>query len=148
MARKLGVTRSEMLQLREQGLSNDDIAHVLEISRATVFRYIGKQGGRMENLAAFNEPKKEKVETPKEEPKAPPKAVDRLITLRETFASADLNFSAQLDYGLEECTFTGHCLEEDTEAMIQPQFRITFDKLPELVTFIIGLASRVEDKKI
>lgn len=45
MARKCGVTKSEMLQMREQGLSNRDIAKCLEISYATVARYIGPQGG-------------------------------------------------------------------------------------------------------
>ena len=45
MARRICVSRNEMLQLREQGYSNADIANVLEISKATVLRYIGKQGG-------------------------------------------------------------------------------------------------------
>ena len=42
-----------MLQMREQGLSNHDIAKSLDISVSTVKRYIGKQGCRMERLAAF-----------------------------------------------------------------------------------------------
>ena len=78
MARKCGVTKSEMLQMREQGLSNRDIAKCLEISYPTVVRYIGPQGGRVEGLAAFKEEKPEKVESPKEEQKASPKAVDSL----------------------------------------------------------------------
>ena len=78
MAKKIGVSTSEMLRLREQGLSNRDIAHVLEISNATVLRYIGPQGGRMSNLAAFNGPNAKDVETPKEEIKTTPKAVDSL----------------------------------------------------------------------
>ena len=45
MPRRTGVSRNEMLELRKQGLSNKDIANVLEISTATVFRYIGAQGG-------------------------------------------------------------------------------------------------------
>ena len=45
MAKKIGISKSEMLQMREQGLSNKDIANLLEISVATVFRYIGPQGG-------------------------------------------------------------------------------------------------------
>ena len=69
MARKIGVSASEMLQLREQGYSNADIANLLEISKASVQLYIGAQGGRMDSLAAFKKPKTEKVETPKEEPK-------------------------------------------------------------------------------
>ena len=43
--RKIGVTASEMRALREQGLSNRDIALILDISKETVRKYIGKQGG-------------------------------------------------------------------------------------------------------
>lgn len=132
MARKLDVTRSEMLQLREQGLSNDDIAHVLEISRATVFRYIGGQGKRMESLRAFNEPKKEKVETPKEEPKAPHKAVDALRTICESVRSADGTYQAEIDYEMEAVGLLGST--------------ISFSGMAELATFIIGLAGRVQSK--
>lgn len=53
MRRKIDVTAGEMLELREQGLSNHDIARCLDISEQTVRRYIGKQDGHMERLAAF-----------------------------------------------------------------------------------------------
>lgn len=56
MRRKIDVTAGEMLELREQGLSNHDIARSLDISYETVRRYIGNQNGRMENLAAFADP--------------------------------------------------------------------------------------------
>lgn len=59
MRRKIDVTVGEMLTLREQGLSNHDIARSLDISVQTVRRYIGKQNGRMENLAAFADPPSE-----------------------------------------------------------------------------------------
>lgn len=62
MRRKLDVTASDMLALREQGLSNHDIAASLDISIATVRRYIGKQGGHMEGLAAFKDPPHQKLE--------------------------------------------------------------------------------------
>lgn len=55
MYHKIGVTPGEMLELREQGLSNHDIAKELDISYQTVVRYIGKQGRRMEGLAAFKD---------------------------------------------------------------------------------------------
>lgn len=45
MRRKIYVTASEMLELREQGLSNHDIAKSLDVSINTVRRYIGSQGG-------------------------------------------------------------------------------------------------------
>ncbi len=132
---KLGVSKSEMLQMREQGLSNRDIAKCLDIHIATVYNYISKQGGRIDNLAAFDEPKPKQVGTSKEEPKAVHKAVDKLMVLRESVMSADCNFEADLDYGLDECT-------------LFDEHHIPFAQLPEFVTFIVGLASRAEEKKI
>lgn len=64
MRRKIDVTAAEMLQLREQGYSNIDIAASLDISVATVRRYIGRQDGRMESFSAFkNTPPRQKMET-------------------------------------------------------------------------------------
>ena len=45
MRRKIDVTPSEMLEMRAEGMSNHDIAKSLDISYATVVKYIGKQGG-------------------------------------------------------------------------------------------------------
>ena len=45
MARKIGVSKSEMLQMRAEGLSNKDIANLLEVHVATVYNHIGPQGG-------------------------------------------------------------------------------------------------------
>ena len=133
MARKIGVSKSEMLRLREQGLSNTDIANVLEISKATVFRYIGGQGGRMENLAAFSEPKAKEVEVPVEEAKPSPKAVDTLEMVYEIVKSADGHFRAEVDYESKCVSVLDSTLE--------------FDQLAELVTFIVGLAGRIERVK-
>lgn len=70
MYRKIHVTSSEMLEMRKQGMSNHDIAKSLDISPETVRRYIGKQGERMENLAAFaDHPTRKKTE--KELPEMP-----------------------------------------------------------------------------
>ena len=132
MAQKIGVSNSEMLRMREQGLSNADIANLLEISKATVFRHIGPQGGRMDSLAAFEKPKTEKVETPKEEIKTAPRAVDTLTVMFEILHSANGTFRAELDYE-QECVSIG-------------SNTYPFDDLAELATFIIGLASRVEQK--
>lgn len=131
MAKKIEVSRSEMLQLREQGLSNKDIANVLEIGVATVFRYIGPQGGRMESLAAFNEAKPKTVETPKEEQKPAPKAVDSLEMICERVRSANGTFQANIEYELEVVELLGST--------------ISFGGLAELATFIIGLAGRVNN---
>lgn len=69
MYHKIHVTASEMLEMRKQGMSNHDIARSLDISVQTVRNYIGKQGGRMENLAAFADPPRKKTE--KELPEMP-----------------------------------------------------------------------------
>lgn len=55
MRRKIDVTPSEMLEMRAEGMSNHDIAKSLDISYATVVKYIGKQGGRMVGLDAFRD---------------------------------------------------------------------------------------------
>jgi hypothetical protein len=47
MRRKLDVTINDMLELRNQGFSNKEIAEQLEVSYNTVFNYIGAQGKRM-----------------------------------------------------------------------------------------------------
>ena len=131
MAHKIGVSKNEMLQMREQGLSNRDIANLLEIHIATVYNHIGPQGGRMDNLAAFDEPKTKEVETPKEEHKPSPRAVDSLEMVYEVVKSADGTFRAELDY--------------ESKCVAIFDSTIEFNQLAELATFIIGLASRVDN---
>ena len=131
MAKRIGVSKSEMLQLREQGFSNKDIANLLEISYATVCRYIGPQGGRMESLAAFDEPKEKKLEQPEEERKPAPRAIDSLEMVYEIVKSADGTYRAELDYE-NKCVSIFDCT-------------LAFDQLAELSTFIIGLAGRVNN---
>lgn len=77
MNRKIYVTASDMLALREQGLSNHDIAKSLDVSIQTVRRYIGSQGKRMESLDAFrdNPPKKKETKTESMTPIYEPKPV-------------------------------------------------------------------------
>ena len=132
MARKLGISKSEMLRMREQGLSNRDIAKCLEISYGTVFNYIGPQGVRMDKLAAFDEPKAKEVETPNEEVKTAPRAIDSLAMICEVVRSANGVYQAQIEYELEVVDVLGST--------------ISFDGLADLATFIVGLASRVEQK--
>ena len=129
--KKLGVSTSELLQMREQGLSNRDIANLLEVHIATVYNHIGPQGGRMESLAAFGEPKAKEVETPKEEQKPSPRAVDSLEMVYEVVKSADGTFRAELDY--------------ESKCVAVLDSTIEFAQLAELATFIIGLASRVDN---
>jgi hypothetical protein len=85
----------------------------------------------MENLAAFNEPKPEKVETPMEEQKPAPKAVDSLEMVYEIVKSADGSFRAEVDY--------------ESKCVSILDSTIEFDHLAELATFIIGLAGRVNN---
>ena len=131
MAHKIGISKSEMLRMREQGLSNRDIAKCLDIHFATVYNYIGPQGKRMDNLVAFDEPKPKEVETPKEEQKPSPRAVDSLEMVYEVVKSGDGTFRAELDY------------ESKCVAILDST--IEFDQLAELATFIIGLAGRVDN---
>lgn len=89
MRRKIDVTAGEMLALRELGLSNHDIAASLDISIATVLRYIGKQDGRMEGYAAFkNTPPRKKMEKKPEAmpvlPKYEPKPVTEIYAAGES----------------------------------------------------------------
>lgn len=132
MGRKLGISKSEMLQMREQGLSNRDIAKCLDIHYATVYNWIGPQGGHVENLAAFNDPVPVKEEVQTEERKAPSKAVDSIEMIYEIVKSADGTFRAELDY-------ENKCVSVfDTV--------IDFGQLAELATFVIGLVGRVDQK--
>lgn len=52
MKPKLELTVSEMMQLRNDGYSNKDIARILDISLHTVYRYIGKQGCHIPSATA------------------------------------------------------------------------------------------------
>lgn len=132
MARKIGVSKSEMLRMRAEGLSNRDIAKCLDIHFATVYNYIGPQGGRMENLAAFNDSKPDKVEIPKAEAKSVPKAAESLKRAYEIVTSADGTFRAEIDYE-EKCVAVFDCT-------------IPFEQLADLAIFVVGLASRIENE--
>lgn len=55
MKRRIDISAEEMLAMREDGMSNHDIAASLDISVVTVRRYIGKQGRRVERLEAFRD---------------------------------------------------------------------------------------------
>ena len=85
----------------------------------------------MESLAAFNETKPKEVETPKEEQKPAPKAVDSLEMVYEIVKSADGTYRAEVDY--------------ESKCVSILDSTIAFDQLAELATFIIGLAGRVNN---
>jgi hypothetical protein len=122
MRRKIDVTAGEMLALREQGMSNHDIAESLDISIATVRRYIGKQDGHMEGYAAFkNTPprkKMEKTETMPMIPKYNPKPV-----LERYCIGCNM---IELDGNDRSLTITGD----------EGEITMTYGEIPDLVQFL------------
>lgn len=74
MRRKLEVTASEMLELRRQGYDNKQIAEQLEVSYATVWRYIGKSDVERGNIIC------------EESQIAPEKKEPKVVVLSETIA--------------------------------------------------------------
>lgn len=131
MRRKIGVTAAEMLQLREQGISNHDIAKLLDISYQTVLRYIGGQDGKMERLAAFKDsppPKKEQEAVKPMIPKYEPKPAE------ETFHLG---------------TFRVTLCHDDQAVIIFPpgnhSFLVNYNELPDLVQFLAwAMRTRME----
>lgn len=123
MYRKIHVTASEMLEMRKQGMSNHDIAKSLDISVHTVIRYIGKQGERMENLAAFADPparkkRKKETEAPPVVPKYEPKPV------LERFVIGDCEITMNAD------------IREITISSCGGEFLALYDEIPGLVQFL------------
>lgn len=125
---RIGVSKSEMLELRKQGYSNKDIANLLEISAATVFRYIGGQGCRMESMAAFKETPKAQ-ETPVATPEIK-RAVDEVVVCKERLTSKSGNVLADVNH--EEHTVS---IEVDT---------LTFDELTDFAVFVVGMVERIK----
>lgn len=137
MAKRIGVTASEMMAMREQGLSNKDIANLLEINPLTVRRYIGCQPQRhMENMAAFKETPKTRVEPETVEVVETPeikRAVDEIVCMRETISSKSGSVCADVDYTMATVKLS---IED-----------MTFDELPEFATFIIGMVERIRARE-
>lgn len=84
MRARIPFTASELMALREEGLSNHDIAAKLDISEQTVRKYIGPQREQLPRLAAFADSEPHRTEEcPPLEPAYSPKVV------REDFEIAD-----------------------------------------------------------
>jgi hypothetical protein len=79
MKPKLKLSVSEMMQLRNDGYSNKDIARILDISLPTVYKYIGKQGCHIPSATA-SFVSKPKPDTP---PPQPPQitVVSRVVSI-------------------------------------------------------------------
>ncbi len=80
MKKRLELSVAEMMQLRNDGYSNKDIARILDISVATVYNYIGKQGCHIPSATA-SFISKPKPDTPP--PTQPPKitVVSRVVSI-------------------------------------------------------------------
>lgn len=115
------VSIDEMLRLRDQGLCNRDIAKSLEISYATVLKYIGKQGRRMECIAALADAPASKAAQRNHGPE--------LGMIGEIFASPD-GYAVALDYYKGTATLTGGSGE----------LTIPLDGLQDFARFTISVA--------
>lgn len=86
--KKVEVSAAEMMEMRREGLSNADIAELLEISVQTVRNYIGNQGRHMERLAVFADKGKKKQPEAKEEIRETKKQMTKpkYVPAEETYA--------------------------------------------------------------
>lgn len=127
--KRIDVTPAEMLQLREQGLSNHDIAKSLDISYASVVRRIGKQSGRMERLAAF-------ADKPVQKDTQDEKCVSARYDIRPTaeWFKVGNYFRIELDH-------------EARTISINKELVFEYDKLPDLVQFFAwAMRCRMQDE--
>ena len=133
MRQKVCITPAEMLVMREEGLSNRDIANILDISYATVLRYIGKQEGRMDSLAAFKDtPKVKEVKEVKHVEETVPKYEPKPI--EETYLICGMDIT--LDRGV-----AGMYIRTNDGAEMQ----IPYESVPELVQFLVwAMRERME----
>lgn len=135
MGRRLMITAGEMLEMRKRGMSNHDIAKSLEISVPTVLRYIGKQGKKMDGLAAFNDTKPTKKEEAKAEvkpviPKYDPKPVFEQFQIGECIVELD-RLTRIVTIGTKECG----------------DIEIPYANIPDLVQFLAwAMRERMEVK--
>jgi transposase len=121
MSRKVYVTASEMRTMREQGMSNRDIANALDISYSTVVNYIGKQGCKMDSLQAFRDTPPKKT-TVKEEPVMIPKYQPKPIIERFKIGG----FDVELDGEDRDVT-----IASDEDVIV-----ISYEAVPDLVQFL------------
>lgn len=137
MRKKLDITPSEMRELREQGLSNHDIAKLLDISYATVLRYIGKQNCRMERLAAFAEDEPCKTDEKQDEPQEVLPKYDPKPFIEEYNLG---NFSVRM-YNAERFV----AIMSNEKDVYGASIKIGFDNIPDLVQFLAwAMRTRME----
>lgn len=133
MSQRIGITASEMLTMRESGMSNRDIAKSLDISYATVVNYIGKQGRRMEGLAAFKDAPPKKEEAKEEVKPVIPKYEPKPVLERFAVGYYDITIDAE-----RRVISISSCGGE---------FLAAYDDIPDLVQFLAwAMRERMEVK--
>lgn len=131
--RSLDITPSEMMELRNQGYSNKDIAKMLDISNETVRKYIGKQGCRMGELAAFaDKPKKKEAQVPAEAVTPPyvPKVMLEEYLIGDD--SVDKAIVAKINHDTRKITL------DSVHGMID----LTYEQVRELVQFLVWASDK------
>lgn len=131
---RIGVTASEMLELRKQGYSNRDIANMLDICTQTVRNYIGRQDGHMDNLEAFKD-------KPKPEKAVAASAESAIPTYVPKVTSARYKVGDELDVEIDHVGET-LCIET-----INSDICITFDEARELVRFLARASDKCKPTK-
>jgi transposase len=130
MSRKIYVTASEMRTMREEGMSNRDIANALDISYATVVKYIGKQGRRRDSLDAFRDTPPKKTTAEKEVavmPRYEPKAVHEQYLIGDNEVDMDSRSRVIMISG------------------VNGEIALEYDSVPELVQFLVwAMRERME----
>ena len=133
---KIGVTKSEMMELRRQGYSNKDIAGMLDICDQTVRNYIGRQDGKMNTLAAFKDKPKAKAAEAHGEviPPYMPKVT------REQYILGDDKLSETIIATIKYDT------ERINLEMVGGVLSLTYDQARELVQFLAWASSRCKPR--
>lgn len=130
--RQLDITPSEMMELRNQGYSNKDIANMLDISVMTVRRYIGNQDCPYGSLAAFEDkPKEKKPTVASAEPPIPP--------YEPKVTSARYAIGDVLEVEIDHCVEMMRIETNDGGAI-----DITYNQARELIQFLAWASDKVK----
>ena len=131
--RRIDITPSEMMELRNQGYSNKDIANMLDISHETVRKYIGNQGCRMSGLAAFKDkPKKKEVQVPAEA--VTPPYVPKVMLEEYLIGEADVEKAilAKINHDAEKVSLDS----------VHGTITFTYEQLRELMQFLVWVSDK------
>lgn len=128
------VSINEMLEMRKQGMSNKDIARSLGVHYSTVLAHIGKQGCRMESMAALEPVKAKEAEpTPPPAPTAPP----FFKIGKERLVAGE--FTVHLDYEEKSVGIVAEGCKVNVEG---------YDKLVGLMEVISNVLARVAREEV